>query len=123
MVIQRRATSQVFLEIAVHSFFLRNIEKSAEMMEAVFSGEGEREEILSALNNTSLWWKCGQKERAKFPLTHHSPAAAGDAGMQPWKEKIREEIITEDGVNTDGELSPQDQNGLLSFPVEKEERV
>lgn len=35
------------------------------------------------------------------------------------KAEDSEDIITQDGVNTNRELSPQNQDGLPSFPVEK----
>lgn len=46
-----------------------------------------------------------------FPLSHHCC----------WKQEEEEEDrITQDGVHANGELSPQDQDGLLPFSVENE---
>lgn len=47
-------------------------------------------------------------------------SSGGCVGTETWKEEVGEEIITEDGVNADGELSPQDQNRLFPFPVENQ---
>lgn len=84
-----------------------------EKVTAVFSKlQTQREEILPAECNTSLWWKTARV----------SPESSLLCCRRGQREKVKqktEDIITQDGVNTNRELSPQNQDGLPSFPVEK----